>query len=241
MVVFLCLLLALVAGYAFWLQQQGQSLGQQLHSSATARAALERELAKYRPIMDVEAYARRSREEADAYSARTRTQTDQEVASLLRSSAEHERKTNEILGEAQQQGAAIIATASRRAQQIAGEALEAKANAAKLADTVQAMRNIIDGYGDLYLVPTPDLLDELAQEVGFSEPGKKLKEARDQVRMMIKTRNAATCNEMNPNRRLLAIHFVLDAFNGKADSILSVSPRRITSLRAGESRCTSAA
>jgi uncharacterized protein HemX len=94
MVVFLCLLLALVAGYAFWLQQQGQSLGQELHSSVTARAALERELAKYRPIMDVEAYARRSRAEADAYSDRTRTQTDQELASLLRSSAEHERKTN---------------------------------------------------------------------------------------------------------------------------------------------------
>jgi len=48
--------------------------------------------------------------------------------------------------------------------------------AKRLEATAQAMKNVIEGYGDRYLMPTVGLLDELADELGFSEAGKRLKE-----------------------------------------------------------------
>ncbi len=37
------------------------------------------------------------------------------------------------------------------------------------------MKNIIEGYGDKYLIPTFSLLDDLAEEFGHTEAGEKLK------------------------------------------------------------------
>lgn len=61
----------------------------------------------------------------------------------------------------------------------------------------------------------------MAEELGFTEAGLKLKEARESTRLMIKTGRAATCDYVENNRREIAIRFVIDAFNGKVDSILS--------------------
>jgi hypothetical protein len=83
------------------------------------------------------------------------------------------------------------------------------------------MKNVVKGYGDAYLVPTYSLLDELADQFGFDDAGKKLKDARSKVRSMIKAGIAATCDYKEENRRTTAIDFVLDAFNGKVDSVLA--------------------
>lgn len=39
------------------------------------------------------------------------------------------------------------------------------------------MKNLIEGYGDAYIVPTYNLLDDLADEFRFTEAGQKLKDA----------------------------------------------------------------
>lgn len=83
------------------------------------------------------------------------------------------------------------------------------------------MRNIIEGYGDAYIVPTYNLLDDLAEEFGFTEAGKVVKEAREFFRLMVKLGRRATCDDVEANRREIAIRFVTDAFNGKVDSFLS--------------------
>lgn len=83
------------------------------------------------------------------------------------------------------------------------------------------MRNIIEGYGDRYLVPTYSLLDELAEDYGFEEAGRELKAAREATKKFAETGQAATCDYVENNRRETAIRFVLDAFNGKVDAILS--------------------
>lgn len=83
------------------------------------------------------------------------------------------------------------------------------------------MRNIIEGYGDAYIVPTYNLLDDLAEEFGFTEAGKAVKEAREFFRLMVKLGRWATCDDVEANRREIAIRFVTDAFNGKVDSFLS--------------------
>ncbi|WP_367616423.1 DUF4041 domain-containing protein [Corallococcus exercitus] len=115
----------------------------------------------------------------------------------------------------------IIEAANKRAQDVAGEALAAVRNARQLEQTATAMRNIIEGYGDRYVIPTQGLLDELAEHFGFTEAGARLKSAREQMREMIRRGKAATCDYVETNRRTTAIEFVLDAFNGKVDSILA--------------------
>ena len=83
------------------------------------------------------------------------------------------------------------------------------------------MKNVIEGYGDRYVMPTAGLLDELAEEFGFAEAGQRLKAARAKSRDMIADAMAATCDYAEANRRQTAILFVLDAFNGKVDTILA--------------------
>jgi phage-related minor tail protein len=87
----------------------------------------------------------------------------------------------------------------------------------------QALRNIIEGYGDSYLVPTYSLLDELAEDFGHTDAGAQLKKARDTTRDLVRAGVAARCEYAEENRRTSAIRFIVDAFNGKVDSILSRS------------------
>ncbi len=47
-------------------------------------------------------------------------------------------------------------------------------NASEYTKTVKAMKNIIEGYGDRYLMPTYSLLDDLADEFGYTEAGEKV-------------------------------------------------------------------
>lgn len=130
-------------------------------------------------------------------------------------------KAEEVLIKATNQSDEIIIAAHKKAEEIAGDAYKAMNNAAEYEKIALAMKNIIEGYGDQYIVPTFSLLDDLAEEFGHTEAGEKLKIARDNTRFMIKTMTAAKCDYVERHRRGTAIEFVLDAFNGKVDSILS--------------------
>lgn len=115
----------------------------------------------------------------------------------------------------------IIEAAEKNAIDIAGNAYKAMQNASEFEKTAKAMKNIIEGYGDKYLVPTFSLLDDLAEEFGHTEAGEKLKLAREKSRIMINNGTSAKCDYVEANRKETAINFILDAFNGKVDSILS--------------------
>lgn len=115
----------------------------------------------------------------------------------------------------------IVSNANVRAEEIAGEALAATRNAADLERTIQALKNVINGYGDQYLVPSFTLLDELADAFGFTEAGMELKKARERTRLLMTTRAAARCDYVEAVRKTSAENFVTDAFNGKVDSILA--------------------
>ncbi|MBH3372417.1 DUF4041 domain-containing protein [Pseudomonas juntendi] len=117
--------------------------------------------------------------------------------------------------------AKVVADAQARAEQVAGDALAAMGKAKHYADAAQAMKNVVEGYGDAYIVPSYNLLDDLAEEFGFTEAGQKLNAARDYTRFMVKAGRAAGCDYVETNRRDTAVRFVVDAFNGKVDSILT--------------------
>jgi hypothetical protein len=115
----------------------------------------------------------------------------------------------------------IIKAAQERAEQIAGDAYKAMNEAESLKQVAKAMQNVVDGYGDKYLKPTISLIDDLAEEYGFEEAGQQLKIARDRSKRMIDGRQAAACDYVEVSRRDTAIRFVIDAFNGRVDSVLS--------------------
>ncbi len=83
------------------------------------------------------------------------------------------------------------------------------------------MKNIIKGYGDEYLIPNESLLDNLAEEYTHEEAGRDLAKIRALIKLVIKNREAADCDYVEKHRRETAIEFVLDAFNGKVDTIMS--------------------
>lgn len=149
-----------------------------------------------------------------------------EEANFLKKKANEEinekkKKYEHILTDATLQANKIIENANERAKEIAGEALEALNNTKNLEKTAEAMKNIINGYDNKYIVPTRGLLDELADDFGYTEAGKELKNARERTRLMVTNRTAAKCDYVESNRRETAINFVIDAFNGKVDTILS--------------------
>ncbi len=130
-------------------------------------------------------------------------------------------KVDSIIRSADQQAETILANANKQGEEIAGKAFEAVRDAEHFEKIAKAMKNLIEGYGDQYVIPSRSLLDELADDYGFTQAGEELKNARERTRLMVKGNSAATCDYVEPNRRETAIRFVVDAFNGKVDSILS--------------------
>lgn len=149
-----------------------------------------------------------------------------EKATAVSSEAREKAKTlkdeaRSILDSATRQCAKIIEAANKKAMEVAGSAYDAKNNAALYESTVRAMKNIIEGYGDEFIMPEQSLLDDLADDFYHTRAGQELRRARETTNVMIRNGTAATCEYVEVNRRETAIEFVVDAFNGKVDSILS--------------------
>jgi hypothetical protein len=139
-----------------------------------------------------------------------------------------QQKSREIRGQADaalqqatRQAGDIVAKAEKEAQQIAGDAYIALRDKQTLEQAVTALWNVVNGYGDRYVIPTRSLLDELAEDFGFTSAGEALRFAREHSRRMVEERQAATCNYEEEDRRERANRFVVDAFNGRVDAILS--------------------
>jgi len=158
--------------------------------------------------------AQRELEQATISANTIKTQANIDIAAFKQNAVTQ-------LDNATKEAKLIIEQADKKAQEIAGDAYKAMQNATELEKTAKAMKNIIEGYGDRYLIPTYSLLDDLAEEFGHTEAGEKLKFSREKTRLMIKNGTSAQCDYVEINRKETAINFILDAFNGKVDSILS--------------------
>ena len=115
----------------------------------------------------------------------------------------------------------MVHDAQNQAEQIAGDALRVRDERQNNERLLKAIKNTIDGYGEEYLVPAQTILDELAEDWGHKEAGEQLKQARDKSREMVKAGESADCDYKEASRKATAIHFVIDAFNGKTEAILS--------------------
>jgi hypothetical protein len=191
-------------------------------------------LRKYEKLRDAEAEAQRQladalkeanslRVEAQNLLEQARNAAANERTAAIQLAKEIREQADALLNQATRDSGRVIAEAEKRAEEIGGEAYVALRDKQLLEQAAAAMRNVIEGYGDRYIIPTHSLLDDLAAEFGYDSAGQALKSARDQSRRMVEQGEAAACDYVEVNRREIAIRFVVDAFNGRVDAILSRS------------------
>jgi len=207
----------------------------QLDAANTIIATLRQELEplrKYAPLVNAELEAQRKladalktaadlQAEAQRYLDQAKDAASDERAAAVEKATQIRAQADARLNQALHDAGRIVAEAEQRAKQIAGDAYTAMRDKQTLEQAAVAMRNIIEGYGDRYLVPTHSVLDDFAEKFGYDEAGQALKSAREQSRRMVEQGEAATCDYVETSRKKTAIQFVIHAFNGSVDSILT--------------------
>ena len=189
-------------------------------------------LKKYEPIKNIEEELKRVSTEIEEKITKTTIEMEEVIetskseANSIRKEArekatETKNRAEIILENAHQIATKIENEANIKAESIAGEAWEAKNNAEQYQKTVKAMKNIIKGYGDEYLIPNHSLLDDLAEEYNHKKAGQELVQIRTIIKSMIEQNKVAECDYVESYRKTTAIEFVLDAFNGKVDTVMS--------------------
>ena len=189
-------------------------------------------LRKYESLREPEAEAQRMltealaeasglRQEAQSLLEKARTASAHERAQALQRFKDLSRQADALLNQATRDAGRIVSDAEKRAEQIGGDAYLALRDKQTLEQAVQALWNVAQGYGDRYVMPTRSLLDDLAADFGHTEAGEALRAAREQSRRMVEEKQAAACNYTEVDRRERANRFVVDAFNGRVDAILT--------------------
>lgn len=190
------------------------------------------ELIIYQDILDIQTECERLKRNNDLVCEQLKNewfskiqQVDEDAKSIRREANEFaKRKTNEIsllYDSALKESQRIVENAEKRAENIGGDAYRSLREADRIADTIKAMKNVIQGYGNEYIIPTYTVLDDLEKEYSHKDAGIELKKLRQNNKKLITERKAAECDYVDPERRKTAIDFVLDAYTGKVDSILS--------------------
>lgn len=189
-------------------------------------------LRKYQDIIDVKLECEYLLQKAQRDSLKVKARAELELSDAQDQAREMRRNVKELTEKrsreiellyenAVNEAKRIIDHAEVRAESIGGDAYRSLREADQIAERVKAMKNVIKGYGNEYLIPTYTLLDELAEDFGHKEAGENLKKLRQNNKQMIISRQAGICDYMDESRRITAIDFVIDAYNGKVDSILS--------------------
>lgn len=172
-------------------------------------------------LADAIAEATALRKESETLLEQSRTVAAAERSQALQRAREIREKADAILDRATLDAGRIVEEANKRAEQIGGDAYVALRDKETLEQAVKALWNVTEGYGDRYVIPSRGLLDELAADFSHTEAGEELKSARDHTRRMVEQKQASACNYAEEDRRDRANRFVVDAFNGRVDALLT--------------------
>ena len=209
-----------VAAQAMQIQADAESAAARIRAEATEiREAAVRSAAA--TVASADDRAAGIAAEARAVRALADSQAAAAVADARRQAEETASQARLLRLQAERDAAAIVAEGQRRAEEIAGDALAALEARRENERVARAIENVIEGYGDRYIIPTTGLLDDLAEGFGHTEAGQRMKEVRTRARSLSTMGQAAECDYVEQERKTTAIRFVTDAFNGKVDSILA--------------------
>lgn len=176
---------------------------------------------KYKAVPDVEAEVERQKSLARKVAFEAEKAKQDLEAAADRYAIEQQEKARDIIAEAEEEKQRILSSITSEARKATEEAAAARSDKAGWEAAARAIKNIIKGYGDEYLVPGRSVLDDLAEGWGHKEAGAKLKEARGFAKAMVIDGTAAACDYAEAVRKETAINFVIDAFNGRVDAVLS--------------------
>ncbi len=153
-------------------------------------------LLKYQKIKDVDDYATRLKRDAEIAAGNERIKAENFYNKMVEMAKEEASSQEKITQE-----------------------YKIKAN--EYSKVAEAMKNFVHGYNDEYVIPNNVVLDQLAEDFSHKDSGIRLKEARVKTKKMVSNGLAADCEYVESYRRSTAIIFIIDAFNGKTDSVLS--------------------
>ena len=126
------------------------------------------------------------------------------------------KEENEILGQYRP-----IVDVDLHVRQLKAQIDDQNAELNQAKELLTATRNIVEGYGNEYLVPKESLFDQMAADYGHENAGRKLKEARDKTRRMIREGTSASSTLENQFQNEAAKDFLVDAFNGRVEGVLN--------------------
>jgi hypothetical protein len=209
--------------------RQAQETSQDALAKAQAELA---SLSKYAGLRDAEAEVAARLKQAIADAEILHAEATAAVESAKQAADVEKREAQERAREIYKQAEALmvqtnaeasklLTVAEARAHEVGGEAYEALQSKDALDQAVRAISNVIDGYGDRYIVPTRSVVDELAEGYGHLAAGQSLQAARENTRQMVLRGEAGACDYAEGERRERAIRFVVDAFNGRVEGILT--------------------
>jgi hypothetical protein len=178
-------------------------------------------LKKYEPIQNVEAdiekrwqeYLSKEKEASEQHKIRVE---DLENRVRLKQS-----ELNHMVEHANEQAARIIEKANINAKEIAAEAWDVKNNIKFYEDALGAIQRRIYGYGEEWVIPSANLLDDLADEYSFEQAGQNLKFYRSNSKNLSKQGRGAYCDFHIEEQSKIAVRFVTESFNGLVDGILA--------------------
>ncbi|HAX20317.1 MAG TPA: DUF4041 domain-containing protein [Hydrogenophaga sp.] len=173
-------------------------------------------------ITDAQQEARQLLERANVAAREAEAQGKLHADQLIQRASQHLSQANSLAAQKIESATASAAKIEDDARQRAAEALALLGRESELRSQIEAFENRINGYDDSYLHPASLLLEGLADHYGHEEAAQALKSARLHTKNMLKGGRAADCDYVETNRKVTAIRFVIMAFNGEVDSILSL-------------------
>jgi predicted RNase H-like nuclease (RuvC/YqgF family) len=189
-------------------------------------------LKKYEPIKNIESevekrwyeYLAKENEAKDSLEREINAQKVAHEGELEKLKSVIKDKNNEsmrIIGLANEQATEILNNARINATSIAGDAWEAKNNAQVYQEALGAIQRRIEGYGDQWVIPNTDMLEDLADEYSFEEAGQNLKLHINHSKKLVKEGKTAVSHANTDSDDSTCLRFVTNAFNGRVDSVIA--------------------
>jgi hypothetical protein len=189
-------------------------------------------LKRYEPILNIEneierkwsEYQAKEKEERESFSTQINAQKvshEEELEKLKLLIKGKNEESLRIIRLANEQATEILNNARINATSIAGDAWEAKNNAQVYQEALGAIQRRIEGYGDQWVIPNTDLLEDLADEYSFEEAGQNLKVHINHSKKLVKEGKTAISHASPGTDNQTCMRFVTNAFNGRVDSVIA--------------------